>query len=49
VARAIIATPAQRPSHDPLYEADPRTGDSIEIFYADKVLAKSLGGRTSWY
>ena len=28
----------QRARHDPLYDIDPRTGASIEIFYADRAL-----------
>jgi hypothetical protein len=25
-------------AHDPLYDIDPRTGASIEVFYADRTL-----------
>jgi hypothetical protein len=49
VARSITTATAQRRSHEPLYEADPRTGESIEVFYADAGLAKSLGSSTGWY
>jgi hypothetical protein len=34
---------------EPLYDIDPRTGDSIEIFYADSALAKSFGTRPGWH
>ena len=47
MARSISSAQARR--HEPIYEADPQTGDSIEIFHADEVLAKSLGDRTGWY
>ena len=44
MARAIgTATMKQRPQYEPLYDVDPRTGASIEIFFADRVLAKSFG------
>jgi hypothetical protein len=47
VARCISSAQARR--YEPVYDVDPHTGDNIEIFYADEVLAKSLGGRTGWY
>ncbi len=44
MARAILtSTMKQRPQYEPLYDIDPRTGASIEVFYADRVLAKSFG------
>jgi hypothetical protein len=49
VARSITSATAQRPLYEPLSDADPRTGDSIEIFFADEVLAKSLGARMGWF
>jgi len=46
MARAIITTQTgRRPAHEPIYDIDPRTGGSIEVFYADRVLAKSFGTR----
>ena len=43
MARAIITSrPGRRAAYEPLYDIDPRTGASIEIFYADRVLAKSF-------
>jgi hypothetical protein len=33
-----------------LYEIDPRTAATIEIFYADRALAESIGARApGWY
>jgi hypothetical protein len=40
MSRAVICDPKRR---EPLYDVDPRTGASVEIFYADNVLAKSFG------
>ena len=45
MAWSITTTAAERSSH----ELDPRTGNSVEIFYADAGLTKSLGGRTGWF
>jgi len=33
----------------PQYDIDPQTGASVEIFYADRVLAKSFGRDTGWF
>ena len=50
MARAIITSrPGRRAAHEPLYDIDPHTGASIEIFYADRVLAKSFGARRGWF
>jgi len=38
VARAVIPG-----ALEPLYDIDPRTGTSIQVFYADRVLAQSFG------
>jgi hypothetical protein len=43
MARAIVAK--QRPTYEPLYDIDPRNGASIEVFYADRVLAESFSRR----
>jgi hypothetical protein len=45
MARAIVTTRTGRPAYEPLYDIDPRTGASIEVFYADRVLAVSFGTR----
>jgi hypothetical protein len=34
---------------EPLYDIDRRTGDTVEIFYADGALAKSFGTRSGWF
>jgi hypothetical protein len=44
MARALIPS-EQRPAFEPLYDIDRRTGATIEIFYADGVLAGSFGAR----
>src|SRR5260370_20463649 len=50
MARAIItAKPERRPAFEPLYDIDPHTGASIEIFYADCVLAASFGRCAGWH
>jgi hypothetical protein len=43
MARAIVTARAKRPAYEPLYDIDPRSGASIEVFYADRVLAESFG------
>jgi hypothetical protein len=40
-----IAARDRRYTSEPLYDVDPRTGATIEVFYADRALAKSLGMR----
>jgi hypothetical protein len=50
MARAIVSKMNRRPAYEPLYDIDPRTGASIEVFYADKVLAESFGtGGAGWF
>jgi hypothetical protein len=49
MARAIVSSNERRAAHEPLYDIDPHTGASIEIFFADRVLAHSFGARTGWY
>jgi hypothetical protein len=43
VARAIVSKMNRRPAYEPLYERDPQTGATIEVFFADRVLAESFG------
>jgi hypothetical protein len=43
VARAVISDPKRRTAFEPLYDIDPNTGASVEIFYADRALATSFG------
>jgi hypothetical protein len=33
---------------EPLYDTDPHTGASVEVFYADAVLAASFGASAGW-
>jgi hypothetical protein len=40
---------ARRSLYEPVYDVDPRTGDRIEAFYADEVLAKSFGKYAGWF
>jgi hypothetical protein len=49
VARAISSAIKRRPLYEPLCDVDPRTGDSVEVFYADDVLAKSFGRHAGWF
>jgi hypothetical protein len=51
MARAVITSnPEQRPRLESLYDIDLRTGASIEVFYADRVLAQSFGARgAGWF
>ena len=34
----MISNPRQHARREPLYDIDPRTGASIEVFYADRAL-----------
>jgi hypothetical protein len=51
MARAIVTSKtAPYPRYEPLYDIDPRTGASVEIFYADRALATSFGApHAGWY
>ena len=49
MARALISDPKRRATYEPLYEIDPRSGASIEVFYADRVLAGSFDTRPGWF
>jgi hypothetical protein len=43
MARAVISEPKRHTAYEPLYEIDPQTGDSVEIFHADRSVARSFG------
>jgi hypothetical protein len=43
VAPAVISDPKRHAASEPLYDIDPQTGASVEIFYADTTVARSLG------
>jgi hypothetical protein len=49
MARAVICGPQRRAAGEPLYDVNPQTGATVEVFYADRVLAKSFGTRPGWY
>jgi hypothetical protein len=50
MARAVLTShPERRPAYEPLYDIDPRTGATLEVFWADWVLAKSFGVRSGWF
>ena len=50
MARAVICDPKRRTAYEPLYDTDPQTGASVEIFYADRTLAGSFGARgPGWF
>jgi hypothetical protein len=34
----VTSNPRQRVAQEPLFDVDPRTGISIEVFYADRAL-----------
>ena len=36
-------------AHDPLYDVDPRTGASIEVFYADRALETFGRCGSGWF
>jgi hypothetical protein len=49
VARVAISDPKRRP-YEPLYDIDPQTGASVEIFHADRAVAKSFGtSEAGWF
>jgi hypothetical protein len=48
-ALAVIASRSRRTPYEPLCDSDPRTGVTIEVFYADRFLAASLGAGAGWY
>jgi hypothetical protein len=50
VARAVSSDPKRRTAFEPLYDLDPRTGASVEIFYADGPDAGSFGAcEAGWF
>ena len=50
MARAVISDPKRLTAYEPLYEIDPQTGDSVEIFYADGAVARTFGTRDAgWF
>ena len=49
MARAVISGPIRRTILEPLYNFDAQSGVSIEVFFADCVLAKSFGTNPGWF
>jgi hypothetical protein len=49
MARAIITEAVRLAAYEPLYDIDPQTGASVEVFYADRGLAESFGTRAGWF
>ena len=50
MARAVISDPKRHTAYEPLYDLDPQSGASVEIFYADRVLAESFGAPAAgWF
>jgi hypothetical protein len=43
------ASDPQRPRRKPLYDIDPATGVSIEVFYADRTLETFGRGGAGWF
>jgi hypothetical protein len=41
--------PTQPPRHEPLFDVHPRTGASIEVFYADRTLETFGRGGVGWF
>jgi hypothetical protein len=49
VPRAPTSNPNQRASHEPLYDVDPQTGATIEVFYADRALETFCRCGAGWF
>jgi hypothetical protein len=43
------SNPRQRAAHEPLYDIHPRSGISIEVFYADRGLESSGREGAGWF
>ena len=41
--------PERHPKFEPLYDTDPRTGATIEVFYADRMLAGMRRAGWHWW
>ena len=49
MARAVISDPKRRAAFEPIYDAHPDTGYSVEVFFADDWLAKTFGMQPGWF
>jgi hypothetical protein len=47
--RASLSNPRERGRREPLYDIDPRTGVSIEVFFADRTLETFGRGGAGWF
>ncbi len=47
--RGPTSNPRQRARHEPLYDINPQTGASIEVFYADRALETFGGCGAGWF
>lgn len=48
-ALLVASEPKRLPAHEPLYDTNPRTGATIEVFYADRVLTGMRGAGWFWW
>jgi hypothetical protein len=49
VRRGLYAEVRERRPDEPLYDRDPQSGASIEVFFADLMLARSFGTGSGWF
>jgi hypothetical protein len=47
--KTVASGPQRRPNYEPLYDVDPRTGATVEVFYADRVLTGMRGAGWHWW
>jgi len=49
VPQALVSNPRQRAAREPLYDINPLTGASIEVFYSDQTLETFGRGGSGWF
>jgi hypothetical protein len=49
IPHAPTSNPRQRAGREPLFEVDPRTGASIEVFYANRALETFGRSGAGWF
>jgi len=49
IPRGPTSNPRQRAGREPLYDIDPKTGVSIEIFYADRTMETFGRNCAGWF
>ena len=47
--RGLYAEVRERRADEPLYDKDPQSGATIEVFYGDSALARSFGSFDGWH